>query len=361
MASELEARGGTILTETPITRLLTNDLRQIVGCVGEGPNGPVRIRAKAVILATGGWAHNEQMVNQNITRHKIWQRNVSNSAAVPLFTGDGFHLASQLGAAPSKGGWDSFYGYSLPARPGRPVEPMANVSVYHAHFGVGLNLYGRRYADESGGKWGTRDFNRRSAMILNIEGARQPEASTIHIWDEKINRERACAECALGGSDRFLAYKAIGAPVATANSLDELARQIEGWGRGAPADVVMQELTQYNEAAAADRTWRLPVPKTGASLGHAVPLTQGPFYAVMGTTGITATFGGLRADSKGQVLDRADRPISGLYAAGIDIGAFSTYAYLGNLTIGAGYGFASGTNAARQPAPSGGWNVAVGG
>ncbi len=361
MVGELEDRGGTLLTETPMTRIMTNDRREVVGVLAEGPDGPVRIRTKAVVVATGGWAHNAKMVNEHITREQIWQRNVSNGRETPLFTGDGYFLASQLGAAPSKGGWDAFYGYSLPARPGRPVEPMANVSIYHAHFGVGLNLYGRRYADESGGKWGSRprdQFTGRSAQILNQEGCRQVEASTIHIWDEVINRERACAECALGGSDRWLAYREVGAPVAQADTLSELADQIERWGRGTPAQTIMEEVTQYNQAAEAGRAWALPIPKTGAENGHANPLTTGPFYAVLGTAAITATYGGLRADSQGRVLDRFDRPIRGLFAAGVDIGGYSTYAYLGNLLIGGSFGYLSGTNAPRVPEPSGGWAVA---
>ncbi len=357
MVGELEDGGGTLLTETPITGIQSNDRREVVGVLAEGPNGPIRIRTKAVVVATGGWAHNAQMVTQHITRQQVWQRNVSNGRDTPLFTGDGYHLASQLGAAPSKGGWDSFYGYSLPARPGRPVEPMANVSMYHAHYGVALNLYGRRYADESGGKWGTRgpEFTRRSAQIQNNEGCRQVEATSIHIWDEVVNRERACAECFLGGADRYLAYESAGAPVARADTLSELADLIEGWGRGTPAETVREEMEQYNQAAANGRAWALPVPKTGADRDHANPLTTGPFYAVLGTAGITATYGGLRADSQGRVLDRFDRPIRGLYAAGVDIGGFSTYAYLGNLTIGAAFGYASGTHSARQPDPSGGW------
>ncbi len=357
MVGELEDGGGTLLTETPITGIESNDRREIVGVLAEGPDGPIRIRTKAVILATGGWAHNAEMVNKHITREQVWQRNVSNGRDTPLFTGDGFHLASQLGAAPSKGGWDAFYGYSLPARPGRPVEPMANVSMYHGQYAVALNLYGRRYADESGGKWGSRgpEFTRRSAQIQNQEGARQVEATTIHVWDEAINRDYACADCALGGVDRFRAYQSAGAPVATADNLEELANQIEGWGRGTPAERVTEELRQYNQAAENGRAWALPVPKTGADSGHVLPITTGPFYAVLGTAGITAPYGGLRADTQGRVLDRFDRPISGLYAAGVDIGGFSTYAYLGNLTIGAAFGYASGTHSAQQPDPSGGW------
>ncbi len=362
MVRELEARGGTLLTETPIHRLVTNDSREIIGVVAEGPDGPIHIRTKAVVLATGGWMHNAQMVNQHITRQQLWQRNVSQGRDTPLFTGDGYFLASQLGAAPSKGGWDAFYGYSLPARPGRPVEPMQNVSMFHAHVGVALNLYGRRYTDEAGGKWSSRpqdEFDRRAAQIQNNEGARQPEATTIHIWDEAINREYATAASARAGVDRWAAYRDVGAPVARADTLGELAEQVERWGRGTPAERVRQQLTEYNEAAANGKAWALPVPKTGAENGLVNPLTEPPFYAVLGTTGITATYGGLRAGSGGEVLDRFDRPIRGLYAAGVDIGGFSTYAYLGNLTIGAGYGFISGTNAARQPEPRGGWAAAT--
>jgi succinate dehydrogenase/fumarate reductase flavoprotein subunit len=358
MAREFQRLGGTILTETPITRLRANGLREIVGVEAEGPQGPVHIRAKAVVLATGGWMHNDKMVNENITRHKIWQRNVSHNRAVPLFTGDGFHAAQELGAAPSRGGWDAFYGYLLPAHPGQPQEPMANYSLYHANYSVLLNLYGFRFTDESGGKWGSRPrerFTARGAWVTANETAREAEASAVAIWDEVVNREYACADCVLGGADRYASYSAVGAPVARADTLEELASQIEAWGRGTPAERVIHQVREYNAAAAADKAWALPVPKTGADFGHVRPLNQGPFYAILGTPGITSTYGGLRVNSNGEVLDRYDRPIRGLFAAGVDIGGFSTYGYLGNLTLGASHGYLSGMNAARQPDPSGGW------
>ncbi len=360
MAGEFEGNGGTLLTETPLVKLLTNAQNEVIGVLARGPDGPVHIRTKAVILATGGWMHNHQLVNQNITRHHIIQRNVSHWRETPLFTGDGFFAASEVGAAPSKGGWDGFYGHLLPARPGRVMEPMVNVSMYHGQYGVALNMYGRRFTDESAGKWAGRgpEFTRRNEQILNQEVARQPEGSSIYIWDEPINQERACAECALGGVDKWLAYQNAGAPVAHAETVQELADQIEGWGRGISSETVHQQVTEYNEAAAADKAWALPIPKTGAEQGHANPLTTGPFYAILGTAGITATYGGLRADSQGRVLDRLDRPIPGLFAAGIDIGNFSNYAYLGNLILGGSYGFVSGSYAARQPEPAGGWVVA---
>jgi hypothetical protein len=57
------------------------------------------------------------------------------------------------------------------------------------------------------------------------------------------------------------------------------------------------------------------------------------------------------------VLSRSGRPIAGLYAAGVDIGGYNDYVYLGNLCIGASYGYITGANAAKQPEPRGGWDT----
>jgi hypothetical protein len=190
-------------------------------------------------------------------------------------------------------------------------------------------------------------------QLICQEAARQSEATAAYIWDEPVNVQRACADCGLGSFDKFPAFRDIGAPVATANTLPELAEQMERWGRGIPAATVLREITEYNLAAKNGKAWALPIPKANAT--QAVPVEQPPFYAVLGQPGITATHGGLRVNSRGQVLSRAGRPIRGLYAAGIDIGNFNNYAYFGNLCIGATFGYISGPNAAKQPEPEGGW------
>lgn len=46
------------------------------------------------------------------------------------------------------------------------------------------------------------------------------------------------------------------------------------------------------------------------------PIGKPPFYAVQINLGDLGTKGGLKADARARVLDRSDRPISGLYAAG---------------------------------------------
>ena len=147
-----------------------------------------------------------------------------------------------------------------------------------------------------------------------------------------------------------------GAPTAMANTLPELARQMEDWEIGMSAEAVLHDITEYNRAAKNGKTWALPVPKT--STKYALALEKPPFYAILGQAGITATHGGIRVNRMGQVLHHSGKPIPGLFAAGVDVGNFSNYAYLGNLNLAAAYGYVSGENAAKQPAPQGGWDIA---
>jgi len=53
--------------------------------------------------------------------------------------------------------------------------------------------------------------------------------------------------------------------------------------------------------------------------------------AVRVAPGITHTIGGLRIDARARVLDEAERPIAGLYAAGVDVGGISTGGYASGL------------------------------
>lgn len=357
LSGTLAAAGGRLIVDTGMLRILLNARYEVVGVLAEGPNGLIHLRAKAVILATGGFAGNAQLVTQHITRYfgALRQRNAAHDGSKPPFTGDGYRAASAIGASPSGSGWDGFYGHLLPADPGVIDHPLVDYSMYHGAWCVAVNLHGQRFADESQGRIAGRQLLSHGENLINQEVARQSEATAAYIWDEQVNMERACADCGLGDLDKYDAYLEAGAPVARADTLEELTAQMEAWGRGMPATRVLETLTEYNAAASDGKAWALPIPK--ASVPHGVPLLQAPFYAALGTAGITATYGGLRVNTLGQVLSNVG-PLVGLYAAGVDIGGFNTYAYMGNLCLGATFGYISGTNAANQRDPSGGWDVA---
>jgi tricarballylate dehydrogenase len=77
-------------------------------------------------------------------------------------------------------------------------------------------------------------------------------------------------------------------------------------------------------------------------------IDEPPFEAYAVTCGITFTFGGLRIDRDGRVLDGEDRPIPGLYGAGELVGGLFYYNYPGGSGLMAGAVF--GRNAGRTAA-----------
>lgn len=60
------------------------------------------------------------------------------------------------------------------------------------------------------------------------------------------------------------------------------------------------------------------------------PLVEPPIYALEVQPAITFTYGGLRTDTNGRVLDH-DVRVDGLWAAGVDAGGLSNWTYAGGL------------------------------
>jgi tricarballylate dehydrogenase len=94
------------------------------------------------------------------------------------------------------------------------------------------------------------------------------------------------------------------------------------------------------------RTRGLAIDKTN----WAMPLERPPFEAYCTTCGVTFTFGGLKIDAEARVLDIAQRPIHGLYAAGELVGGLFYFNYPGGtgLVSGAVFGRIAGVSAGRQ-------------
>lgn len=81
------------------------------------------------------------------------------------------------------------------------------------------------------------------------------------------------------------------------------------------------------------------------------PIEQGPFYAVKVMPGSFGTFAGLKTNGHAQVLDRDDRAIPGLYAAGTDMASVMGGFYpSGGINLGPAmtFGFIAGRHAATD-------------
>jgi tricarballylate dehydrogenase len=80
----------------------------------------------------------------------------------------------------------------------------------------------------------------------------------------------------------------------------------------------------------------------------ALPLDKPPYTGFVVTCGITFTFGGLKIDRSGAVLDTGETPIPGLFAAGELVGGIFYGNYLGGagLMSGSVFGRLAGGSAA---------------
>ena len=82
----------------------------------------------------------------------------------------------------------------------------------------------------------------------------------------------------------------------------------------------------------------------------AQPLDTPPYLGYAVTCGITFTFGGVKIDNRGQVVNNGQETIPGLYAAGEMVGGLFYHNYPGGSGLSSGmvFGRLAGTSAAQD-------------
>jgi succinate dehydrogenase/fumarate reductase flavoprotein subunit len=300
--------GGEILTETAFQALLEDCAGRITGVLARSSGGESEHAADAVILASGGFAANPELVG----RHIIRGPGTMPVRAHPRSTGDGLLAALDAGALASAG-LDEFYGRNLPALPAVfPPERFVEVSQLYGRYAVAVNARGERYADE-GADW--------SETVLTRATANQPGLYAWYVLDAKGLEGRVRERTAKEMVEKAMST---GGTVIEAVSLTELADRLAA--SGVPRETFLRTLEEYNAAVAAGRE---PSPPRS---GQAWPLRIPPFVAVKVAPYITHTVGGLAVDAGCRVLREADgRPIPGLYAAGVEVGGVSVGGYTSGL------------------------------
>ena len=308
LVQRVKDSGGEMLTNTALEALLDDGAGRVTGVVARTSGVKSEHYAEAVILASGGFAGDPELVG----RHIIGGPGRMRVRAHPRSTGDGFRAALQKGALASAG-LDEFYGRNLPAPPAEfPPERFVEVSQLYGRYAVAINARGERYADE-GADW--------SETALTLATAHQPGLHAYYILDaaglEGRVRERTAKEM-------VQAAGSTGGTVIQAASLTQLAGELAA--HGVPREAFLRTVKEYNAALAAGED---PSPPR---TGPAVPLRVAPFVAVKVVPSITHTVGGLTVDVGCRVLrEKDERPIPGLYAAGVEVGGVSVGGYTSGL------------------------------
>jgi succinate dehydrogenase/fumarate reductase flavoprotein subunit len=306
--STLAAGGGELRLSTPVKSLLVDGAGRVCGVRAGGEE----IQARAVLLATGGFQGDTELVKRFLgwDADRILVRSNRGS------TGDGFRLAASAGAAASHG-LGTFYGHTV-ASPLSAFEPESYLPLaqYHSKWCILVNFQGRRYTDESLGD-----------EVANQLTLRQPGRRGVLLCDERVRTERVIGPPYPHGQviDRFEHARSLGAHVASANTIGELVAQVTSWG--VDGDGLRQTLERYENGGAQD------APRT-----RPVPLREAPFWAVEFQPTITFPLGGVRVDPWGRVLDRDGHAVGGLYCAGGDAGGLQGPRYVAGLMLGAVFG-----------------------
>jgi fumarate reductase flavoprotein subunit len=324
--------GVTVLPATPVKQIIKSGDR-ISGVVVEADEEDVQVAAKAVVIASGGYANNKEWIKKYAG--KDLDVNVIPLGNVDK-TGDGIRMAFEVGAA------DEGLGVlELVRGPVGAEIPMgSHLEMPAVQPDLWVNVKGERFCNESVG------FD--DAYVGNAN-ARQPGDCTYSIFDTSIKQqliengiEKAMAMDFPPGSkttglDRELeaALKNQSKEVFEADSIAELAEKT-----GIDPAVLQATVDEYNgyceksydDLFAKDPKYLRPI--------------KGPkFYAIRTRTIFLGTLGGIKINHNTEVLDKKDNVIPGLYAAGYDAGGMYGDSYSIGKSSGLSSSFA--TNSGR--------------
>ena len=335
LRSRCERDGVKIFHESRAVSLIEED-GAMRGVAVRGPDGAFAVRARAVILACGGFESNAEWR----TRYLGPGWDLARVRGTRFNTGDGIRMAMDVGAM-SYGNWSGCHsvGWDRNAPEFGDLSVGDNFQKHSYPFGIMVNAYGERFVDEGA------DFRNYTYAKYGRAVLEQPGQFAWQVFDAK-------AAPLLRDEYRIREVTRV-----AADTLEALAEKLEDVD---PAGF-LRTVTAYNAAVRTEVAFDPTVKDGRGTEGLEVPksnwaqtLDTPPFEAYAVTCGITFTFGGLRVDTRGRVLDTAERPIPGLYGAGELVGGLFYFNYPGGtgLMSGAVFGRLAGGSAGAHAAAS---------
>lgn len=274
----------------------------VCGVTLDGPEEEEIIEAGAVVVATGGFADNPEMVRRYSGGLELGK------TVFPMFKmdfqGDGIQMAWEAGAASDGLGLQLVYSvpgtkklsYGLPGLQGEPL--------------LLVNTLGQRFFDESDG----------NGPYKGNALARQPGGYGVLIFDEQV-RERLetrgfffhnpfFPDTRLPDFDETIRQlHDSGNPYAYgADTLEELA----DWG-GIDPRGLQQTVARYNDMCRNGVDTEFYKPAEALE-----PVAVPRFYGLKLYPHMYGTMGGIQVNGRMQAIGRDGRPIPGLYSAGYD-------------------------------------------
>ena len=330
-------KGGRIQYETEVREILTHT-GKVSGVRVRNQDGQIEdLHCRAVILGCGGFEASTELRQKYMGPH--WGQ--SKVRGTPHNTGQGLQMALALGAQE--------YGFMQ----GCHATPMdlhmkdfGNLNIPHLErknyrkicyfLGIMLNANGDRFVDEG------KDFRNYTYAQFGRAILEQPHHFAWQIFDAKVD------------ALLYDEYRFEDAHFVQSDTLENLVQKLEGVTDKAHT---LTTIADFNKAVDESRAFDPTIKDGKAAIGLNIPksnwaqkLDTPPFKAYPVTCGITFTYGGVKVDNKGRVLDTKDVPIAGVYACGEMVGGvfFNGYPGGSGLTSGAVFGRRAGVGAAAE-------------
>ncbi len=319
-----EELGVQILCSTKGQKISINNNGKVTGVITKQKDKTVPIDAKAVVIATGGFSGDKELLK----KYYPYYSDTLRLYGIPC-TGDGLKMAIEAGAATEGLGSVIAMGPLFEGSNYVHVVSMESNTVW-------VNKRGERFINED-------VIPSASSNALNI----QPDRISFTLFDHEIKQgfvnggtvkavepQRYPAGTRMVELDRKLEIEKTKGRVMISRSWKEIAEWI-----GAEYKALKNTIRRYNEYC--DKEYDDEFFKERRFLQ---PLITPPFYALRCTQAHHGTIGGIKINHHMEVINTDNKRIPGLYASGNDTGGWVAGSYPHHLT-GTALGFA--LNSAR--------------
>jgi tricarballylate dehydrogenase len=270
------------------------------------PDEDYELHAGAVIVCAGGFQANAEMrarylgANADLMKVRGSKHN----------TGEVLRMLLDMGVKPA-GHWQGAHATPIDRNApdgGTPLRQDGHGNTcnrYDYPYGITVNALGERFYDEGESNHSYTYAKTGRALLA------QPGGTAHQIYDKK-----SLAMFRLG-AEYTDTYE-------SADTIPELAEKI-----GLDPAALEATVSEFNAACRTDVEFdpttldgKSTIGLTPDKSNWAQPIDTPPFRAYPITCGVTFSFGGVRIDTKTQVLDITDRPIKSLFASGDIVGLF---------------------------------------
>ncbi|MBR4550570.1 MAG: flavocytochrome c [Oscillospiraceae bacterium] len=274
LKQQVETLGIEVMLKTRATEILMEN-GQAVGVIAEDAEHIYTVRAKAVVLATGGFGANfELMASYDPSLANAVTTNHAGA------TGDGIALAEAVGAATVDMEQIQLHPTVIQSNGLLVSESL------RSHGAILVNAEGKRFVNDMDG----RD-------VVSQAELKQPGAYAYIIFDQKLVDEVALTH-------KFIA----GGYTITGETYEELGQAMGLEGEAVQNFVQQMETWNASVAEGEDKDF--------GRKGVDQDLSVAPYYAIKIAPGIHHTMGGIKINTLAQVISTEGEVIPGLFACG---------------------------------------------